>query len=67
MSSAIWAGRQGINYLTSSVVSIEGTESRDFATIQGENIDAFRANHPASEAGKGVAGTGRHPHRLRDR
>jgi hypothetical protein len=38
MSSAIWAGRQGINYLTSSVVSIEGTDSRDFATIQGENI-----------------------------
>jgi len=46
MSSAIWAGRQGINYMTSSVVSIEGTDSRDFATIQGENIDAFRANHP---------------------
>lgn len=42
MSSAIWAGEQGINYLTSSVVSIDGTESRDFATIQGENIDAFR-------------------------
>jgi alkanesulfonate monooxygenase SsuD/methylene tetrahydromethanopterin reductase-like flavin-dependent oxidoreductase (luciferase family) len=42
MSSATWAGEQGINYLTSSVVSIDGTESRDFATIQGENIDAFR-------------------------
>jgi alkanesulfonate monooxygenase SsuD/methylene tetrahydromethanopterin reductase-like flavin-dependent oxidoreductase (luciferase family) len=42
MSSAIWAGEQGMNYLTSSVVSIDGTESRDFATIQGENIDAFR-------------------------
>jgi alkanesulfonate monooxygenase SsuD/methylene tetrahydromethanopterin reductase-like flavin-dependent oxidoreductase (luciferase family) len=45
-SSAIWAGEQGINYLTSSVVSIEGTESRDFATIQGEQIDAYRAAHP---------------------
>lgn len=44
--SAIWAGRQGINYLTSSVVSIEGTESRDFATIQGEHIDAYHASHP---------------------
>jgi alkanesulfonate monooxygenase SsuD/methylene tetrahydromethanopterin reductase-like flavin-dependent oxidoreductase (luciferase family) len=44
--SAIWAGHQGINYLTSSVVSIEGTESRDFATIQAEQIDAFRAHHP---------------------
>ena len=41
MSSATWAGEQGINYLTSSVVSIDGTQSRDFATIQGENIDAF--------------------------
>ncbi|MHA3021413.1 LLM class flavin-dependent oxidoreductase [Mycobacterium sp. BMJ-28] len=48
--SAIWAGRQGINYLTSSVVSIEGTESRDFATIQAEHIDAYRAHH--SDPGK---------------
>jgi alkanesulfonate monooxygenase SsuD/methylene tetrahydromethanopterin reductase-like flavin-dependent oxidoreductase (luciferase family) len=45
LESAIWAGQQGINYLTSSVVSIEGTESRDFATIQAEQIDAFRAHH----------------------
>jgi alkanesulfonate monooxygenase SsuD/methylene tetrahydromethanopterin reductase-like flavin-dependent oxidoreductase (luciferase family) len=44
--SAVWAGQQGINYLTSSVVSIEGTESRDFATIQGEHIDAYRTHHP---------------------
>jgi alkanesulfonate monooxygenase SsuD/methylene tetrahydromethanopterin reductase-like flavin-dependent oxidoreductase (luciferase family) len=47
LSSAVWAGEQGINYLTSSVVSIDGTESRDFATIQGEQIDAFRAHHPS--------------------
>jgi alkanesulfonate monooxygenase SsuD/methylene tetrahydromethanopterin reductase-like flavin-dependent oxidoreductase (luciferase family) len=46
LSSAAWAGRQGINYLTSSVVSIDGTDSRDFATIQAEHIDAFRAHHP---------------------
>jgi alkanesulfonate monooxygenase SsuD/methylene tetrahydromethanopterin reductase-like flavin-dependent oxidoreductase (luciferase family) len=46
LTSAAWAGRQGINYLTSSVVSIDGTDSRDFATIQAEHIDAFRANHP---------------------
>jgi hypothetical protein len=32
--------------MTSSVVSIEGTESRDFATIQAENIDAYVAHHP---------------------
>jgi alkanesulfonate monooxygenase SsuD/methylene tetrahydromethanopterin reductase-like flavin-dependent oxidoreductase (luciferase family) len=49
LSSAVWAGEQGINYLTSSVVSAEGTESRNFATIQGEQIDAFRAHHPAPE------------------
>jgi alkanesulfonate monooxygenase SsuD/methylene tetrahydromethanopterin reductase-like flavin-dependent oxidoreductase (luciferase family) len=47
--SASWAGAQGINYLTSSVVSIEGTDSRDFATIQGEHIDAYRAHHPHPE------------------
>ena len=45
-SSARWAGQQGINYLTSSVVTIEGTESRDFATIQGEHIDEYLAHHP---------------------
>ncbi|BBY30138.1 LLM class flavin-dependent oxidoreductase [Mycolicibacterium sediminis] len=46
LESAKWAGEQGINYLTSSVVSTEGSQSRDFATIQGEQIDAFRAHHP---------------------
>jgi alkanesulfonate monooxygenase SsuD/methylene tetrahydromethanopterin reductase-like flavin-dependent oxidoreductase (luciferase family) len=46
LSSARWAGEQGLNYLTSSVVSIEGTESRDFAAIQAEHIDAYRAHHP---------------------
>jgi alkanesulfonate monooxygenase SsuD/methylene tetrahydromethanopterin reductase-like flavin-dependent oxidoreductase (luciferase family) len=35
--------------MTSSVVSTEGTASRDFATIQGENIDAYRAHHPEPE------------------
>ena len=52
LSSAIWAGKQGINYLTSSVVSIEGTESRDFATIQAEHIDAFRAHHPRPDTAR---------------
>src|SRR4051812_30165648 len=53
MTSAKWAGEQGINYLTSSVVSTEGisgsTGQPDFATIQGQNIDTFRANHPHPE------------------
>jgi alkanesulfonate monooxygenase SsuD/methylene tetrahydromethanopterin reductase-like flavin-dependent oxidoreductase (luciferase family) len=52
LSSATWAGEQGINYLTSSVVSIEGTSSRDFATIQAEHIDAFRAHHPHPETAR---------------
>ena len=52
LESARWAGEQGINYLTSSVVSIEGTESRDFATIQGEQIDAYRAHHPRPETAR---------------
>jgi alkanesulfonate monooxygenase SsuD/methylene tetrahydromethanopterin reductase-like flavin-dependent oxidoreductase (luciferase family) len=52
LSSAIWAGEQGINYLTSSVVSIDGTDSRDFATIQGQQIDAFRAHHPNPETAR---------------
>lgn len=53
MSSAQWAGEQGINYLTSSVVSTNdipaGTAQTDFATIQAQNIDNFRAHHPAPE------------------
>lgn len=49
LESARWAGAQGINYLTSSVVGADGTESRDFATIQGEQIDAYLANHPHPE------------------
>ncbi len=46
LSSAVWAGQQGMNFLTSSVVSTEGTASRDFATVQAEHVDAFRAAHP---------------------
>ncbi len=45
-NSAKWAGQQHLNFLTSSVVTTEGTDSRDFATIQGEDIDAYLANHP---------------------
>lgn len=52
LDSAIWAGQQGINYLTSSVVSIEGTESRDFATIQAEHVDAYRTGHPDPETSR---------------
>ncbi|AQA05350.1 luciferase [Mycobacterium sp. MS1601] len=52
MSSAQWAGEQGINYLTSSVVSIEGTDSTDFATIQAQNIETYLAHHPSPETAR---------------
>jgi alkanesulfonate monooxygenase SsuD/methylene tetrahydromethanopterin reductase-like flavin-dependent oxidoreductase (luciferase family) len=50
--SAEWAGRNGLNYLTANLVSTEGTESRDFATIQAEHIDMFRSNHPSQESAR---------------
>lgn len=53
MSSAKWAGEQGINYLTSSVVSSQdipgSTGPWDFATIQAQNIDTYLAHHPDPE------------------
>ena len=52
LESAKWAGAQGINYLTSSVVGTDRTESRDFATIQGEQIDAYRDHHPRPESAR---------------
>jgi alkanesulfonate monooxygenase SsuD/methylene tetrahydromethanopterin reductase-like flavin-dependent oxidoreductase (luciferase family) len=52
MASAIWAGQHGMNYLTSNVVTTEGTESRDFAGAQAEQIDAFRAHHPDPAAAR---------------
>ncbi|MEU1802850.1 LLM class flavin-dependent oxidoreductase [Streptomyces sp. NPDC019937] len=44
LRSARWAGDQGMNLLTSSVVKAE--ESEDFAEIQLSHIRAFRAHHP---------------------
>ncbi|MDA2895219.1 LLM class flavin-dependent oxidoreductase [Mycolicibacterium sp. BiH015] len=52
LSSAIWAAKHGLNYLTSNVVSSEGSRSRDFATIQAEQIDAFRAHHDNPETAR---------------
>ncbi|MDG4666856.1 LLM class flavin-dependent oxidoreductase [Mycobacterium sp. 236(2023)] len=52
LTSAIWAAKNGLNYLTSNVVSAEGSESRDFATIQAEQIDAFRAHHEHPESAR---------------
>ncbi|MFG2074640.1 LLM class flavin-dependent oxidoreductase [Nonomuraea maritima] len=44
LRSARWAGEQGMNFLTSSVVKAE--ESEDFAEIQLSHIREFRAHHP---------------------
>ncbi|GAA2483109.1 LLM class flavin-dependent oxidoreductase [Streptomyces longisporus] len=52
LSSARWAGEQGMNFLTSSVVKAEspqgggGEADPDFAEIQLSHIRAFRAHHP---------------------
>jgi alkanesulfonate monooxygenase SsuD/methylene tetrahydromethanopterin reductase-like flavin-dependent oxidoreductase (luciferase family) len=43
LRSAQWAGDNGMNFLTSSVVKAE--ESEDFAEIQLSHIRAFRAHH----------------------
>ena len=54
--SAEWAGIHGLNYLTANLVSSEGTESRDFAAIQSEHIDRFRAKHPYPESARVAQG-----------
>jgi alkanesulfonate monooxygenase SsuD/methylene tetrahydromethanopterin reductase-like flavin-dependent oxidoreductase (luciferase family) len=50
LRSARWAGEQGLNLLTSSVVKAE--ESEDFAEVQAAQIRAFRAHHPAGDAAR---------------
>ncbi|MDQ0380396.1 LLM class flavin-dependent oxidoreductase [Amycolatopsis thermophila] len=47
LRSARWAGENGMNLLTSSVVKAE--ESEDFAEIQLALIRTFRAHHPDGE------------------
>jgi alkanesulfonate monooxygenase SsuD/methylene tetrahydromethanopterin reductase-like flavin-dependent oxidoreductase (luciferase family) len=44
LRSAEWAGKHGMNFLTSSVVRAE--EAEDFAEIQLSHVRTFRANHP---------------------
>ncbi|GGK21288.1 monooxygenase [Streptomyces camponoticapitis] len=50
LRSARWAGENGMNFLTSSVVKAENDESDstapDFAAIQLSHVRAFRAHHP---------------------
>jgi alkanesulfonate monooxygenase SsuD/methylene tetrahydromethanopterin reductase-like flavin-dependent oxidoreductase (luciferase family) len=47
LRSAQWAGENGMNFLTSSVVKAEAAE--DFAEIQLSHIRTFRAHHPDGE------------------
>jgi alkanesulfonate monooxygenase SsuD/methylene tetrahydromethanopterin reductase-like flavin-dependent oxidoreductase (luciferase family) len=47
LRSAAWAGENGMNFLTSSVVKAEGSE--DFAQIQLSHVRAFRERHPDGE------------------
>jgi alkanesulfonate monooxygenase SsuD/methylene tetrahydromethanopterin reductase-like flavin-dependent oxidoreductase (luciferase family) len=50
LGSARWAGEQGLNLLTSSVVKAE--ESEDFEQVQLSQIRAFRAEHPLGDAAR---------------
>ncbi|MGW8529209.1 LLM class flavin-dependent oxidoreductase [Nocardiopsis sp. NPDC055824] len=47
LASAEWAGEQGLNLLTSSVVRAE--EDDDFARVQRSHILRFRERHPLGE------------------
>jgi alkanesulfonate monooxygenase SsuD/methylene tetrahydromethanopterin reductase-like flavin-dependent oxidoreductase (luciferase family) len=50
LASAKWAGENGVNFLTSSVVKAE--ESTDFDEVQLSHIRTFRAAHPAGETAR---------------
>jgi alkanesulfonate monooxygenase SsuD/methylene tetrahydromethanopterin reductase-like flavin-dependent oxidoreductase (luciferase family) len=50
LASARWAGENGMNFLTSSVVKAE--ESTDFASVQLSHIRKFRDAHPAGAAAR---------------
>jgi alkanesulfonate monooxygenase SsuD/methylene tetrahydromethanopterin reductase-like flavin-dependent oxidoreductase (luciferase family) len=55
LASAKWAGENGVNLLTSSVVKAEEaelTEAGDFAAVQLAQIRTFRAAHPAGAAAR---------------
>ena len=53
LGSARWAGENGMNFLTSSVVKAEGTDdAQDFADIQLALVRAFRAAHPDGDAAR---------------
>lgn len=55
LPSAIWAGEQGLNLLTSSVVRADGDET-DIDVLLRRQIDAFRDRHPLGERARATIG-----------
>jgi alkanesulfonate monooxygenase SsuD/methylene tetrahydromethanopterin reductase-like flavin-dependent oxidoreductase (luciferase family) len=59
LSSARWAGLNGLNFLSSSVVRVETPDGEDvptFAEIQRSHIEAFRWAHPDGSAARASQG-----------
>lgn len=59
LGSSRWAGLNGLNFLSSSVVRAESPEGEDvatFAEIQRSHIEAFRSAHPDGEAARASQG-----------
>jgi alkanesulfonate monooxygenase SsuD/methylene tetrahydromethanopterin reductase-like flavin-dependent oxidoreductase (luciferase family) len=52
LRSAQWAGENGLNFLTSSVIKAEVTE--DFATEQASQVQAYKAAHPTGRVSQGL-------------
>jgi len=50
--SAVWAGEQGMNFLTSSVLKADTDE--DFATQQAAQVQAFRTANPTGRVSQGL-------------
>ena len=57
IASARWAGRSGVNLLSSSIVSADGTDGPpDFAAAQARQIRAYRAAHPDAQRARASQG-----------
>jgi alkanesulfonate monooxygenase SsuD/methylene tetrahydromethanopterin reductase-like flavin-dependent oxidoreductase (luciferase family) len=52
LRSAAWAGENGMNFLTSSVIKAESSE--DFAVEQAAQVQAFQAANPAGRVSQGL-------------
>ncbi|GAA0993715.1 LLM class flavin-dependent oxidoreductase [Subtercola frigoramans] len=56
LSSAAWAGDQGLSLLSSSVVRAQENDDNDFARIQRSLIDTFREHHPLGASARASQG-----------